>query len=258
MNVGELYLSSRSEFTALLARDWELLGYLEQQGFATFPQIKERYFNNHQNCYARLKRLAACGFVAKSSATNLFLTQKERAEGKLFPFISEFNLNPNTQIYYLARKFRAKYAFSEGLLKKEMVLHQLMLNELREFLEKEIPHNTVLTDTKIRVISRVERGRHEKIRPDLSFEFGSFKVAVELERTIKSKARYYERFLYYETSLYTHVIYYTTNRKKLEHLIERARPFQKIGIAYLKSPLEVYHNILGFLSLQTFLRKAQK
>lgn len=258
MNVQELYLSRRNVFINLLPRDWELLSFLEQQGFATFGQLESRYFNNRQNCSARLIKLKLHGYISDVNAIDLFVNKNQRENGQLFPYISEINLKPSTRIYFLSQLFRRKYAFSEGLLKQNMVLHQLLLNDLRAELEREIPHKTVLHDPKIKVIAKIETGRHEGIRPDLSLEFGSFKVAVELERTIKNKSRYYERFLYYQDSVYSQVLYYTTDRKKLELLIERASPYKKVAVGYFREPFELYHNLFGTLNIHEFFRKSQE
>lgn len=258
MNVQELYLTRRNEFIQLLPRDWELLSFLEQQGFATFTQLEGRYFNNRQNCSARLLRLKKFGYIDDIPALDLFLSKKDQLDGKLFPYISEFTLKPATKIYFLSEDFRRKFAFSEGLLKKNMVLHQLILNDLRAQLESEIPHKMVLHDPKIKIVAKIETGRHESIRPDLSLEFGTFKVAIELERTIKNKSRYYERFLYYEDSVYSHVLYYTTDRRKIEFLIERSNPYRKVAVGYFREPFELYHNIFGNINIQEFFRKSQE
>ncbi|MCC6817512.1 MAG: hypothetical protein IT245_01295 [Bacteroidia bacterium] len=164
-------------------------------------------------------------------------------------------LNKRSKIYQLSRSFRRRYAFSDGLIKNNMLIHQLLLNDLREKIETVIPHKFLLSDPKIKVVSRVEGWRSNVIRPDLSFEFNSFKVAVELERTRKSRSRYYERFTHFSDSIYTHVIYYTTERRNLEFLIELSRPYKKVAIGCTYTPEELYHNIYGQIDLASFLRK---
>lgn len=257
MNVQTLYLNRKNEFINLLPRDWELLSFLEQQGFATFKQLESRYFKNHQNCSLRLKKLMSFGYIESKSILEIIVPKHRQQEGNLFPYISEIDVRPSTQAYYLSPHFRRKYAFSEGLLKSNMVMHQLILGDLRTQLEKEIPHNVVLSDPHIKVISKIEIGRHENIRPDLSMELNGFKLAVELERTTKTRSRYYERFLYYQDSVYSHVLYVTTDRKNIEYLIEQVAPYKKIGVAYFREPFDVYHNYFGLIKLNQFLEKVR-
>ncbi len=255
VTIPELYLKKRSEFISLNNRDWEVLSFLEQQGYATFNQLEKRYFSSKQHCSIRLKKLRAHGYIETNRPIELFLSPQERKEGKLFPYLAEYHFHHRTQIYCLSRAFRTKYAFSDTLLKRQIVIHQLLLNDLRTRLEKEIEPESILNDPKIKVVTRVEMGRHEEIRPDLSFESKGFKAAIELERTIKSKSRYYEKFLYYDSSVYTHVIYYITDRRKIEPFLKLTRQFKKIAVGYSREPEELYHNLYGRIDLKNFLLK---
>lgn len=239
----------------LSRRDREILMFLEQQGFATFSQLNDQFFNNVSTCSRRLTKLRKLELISSDTLLNVLFQKNADKAAKTLPFVMEMDISKKSHIYRLGKEFRRKFAFSDGLVKPNMVMHQLYLNDLRKKIEKLIPHKFVLHDPKIKVISRVEGWRHDSIRPDLSFEFNKFKVAVEFERTRKSESRYYEKFLYFQSSIYTHVIYYTLDKRNLDHLISQVRPFSKIAVASFFEPEEVYHNIYGHIDLATFLRK---
>ena len=169
------------------------------------------------------------------------------------PLVSECRFKSNNVIFYLSERFRKKFSFSEALLKREMLVHQLILSELRNQIDPLIQHEVALSDPEIKVLSKIEIGRHEKIRPDISYESGKMKIAVELERSNKSKSRYYERFLYYEDSIYKKAIYYTTNRRNIDYLLNQTKSFENIAVGFHHEPATVFHNLYGKTSLIDFI-----
>lgn len=252
MNIIELYQTKRSSFIELNNRDWEILSFLEQQGYAAFQQINERFFSNKSTCSRRLNKLIEKEYIESKSVMEIAVRS---SQSSALPFLMDLKLNQRSKVYFLSKVFRRKYAFSDGLIKNNMLMHQLQLNDLRLKIDALIPHKYLLSDPKIKLVSKVEGWRHETIRPDLSFEFNNFKLAIELERTRKSKSRYYERFSYLHNSVYSHVIYYTSDKRNLEFLIEQVRPYSKIAVGSTFNPEELYHNIYGQIDLQSFLRK---
>lgn len=254
MTVLQVYSSKRHEYLDLVQRDWEILSFLDQQGFSTFEQLFRRFFKSNHTCSRRLSRLTGFGLISSSRIMDFFHTPAN--EGKIpgLPLVSECKFKSNNVIFYLSEKFRRKYSFSEALLKREMLVHQLILSELRNHIDPLIKHTVALSDPEIKVLSKIEIGRHEKIRPDISYENGDMKIAVELERSNKSKSRYYERFLYYEDSIYKKSIYYTTNRRNIDYLLNQTKSFEKIAVGFHLDPTMIFHNLYGKMNLSDFIK----
>lgn len=254
MTVLQVYSSKRHEYLDLVQRDWEILSFLDQQGFSTFEQLFRRFFKSNHTCSRRLSRLAGFGLISSSRIMEFFQTNGDAGKTPGLPLVSECKFKSNNLIFYLSERFRKKYSFSEALLKREMLIHQLILSELRNQLDPIIQHKDVLSDPEIKVLSKIEIGRHEKIRPDISYESGDLKIAIELERSNKSKSRYYERFLYYEDSIYKKSIYYTTNRRNIDYLLSQTKSFEKIAVGFHLDPKIVFHNLYGKMSLTDFIK----
>lgn len=253
MTVLQIYSTKKHEYIDLVQRDWEILSFLEQQGFSTFEQLFKRFFKSNHTCSRRLSRLTSFGLISSSRIMDFFLKPTDNGKTPGLPLVAECKFKSNNLIFYLSERFRKKYAFSEALLKREMLIHQLILSDLRNTIDPLIKHQIALSDPEIKVLSKIEIGRHEKIRPDISYESVDMKVAVELERSNKSKSRYYERFLYYDDSIYKKAIYYSTNRRNIDYLLNQTKSFEKIGVGFHLDPTIIFHNLYGKVSLTEFL-----
>ncbi len=249
-------LKHKSMDIRMLPRDWELLEYVETQGFATLSQLRKRFFNRKANCSMRLKKLLAFKYLEKKPLFDFFITEAKRGIGQTyFPHILNLNISPKQQVYFINRDYSKGFGKSKKLFKPSMVLHQLILNELRNYLDQEIVHKMMLNDPKLQIASSIQIGRNPEIVPDLSYEYESIKIAIELERTVKGMVRYFHRFNFFRDSIYSHVIYYYTDEAQLKPLLKRAGSSRKFAFAHYKAPNELYSNVYGPLRLNDFIHK---
>ena len=242
----------------MLPRDWELLAFLEEQGFATYEQLKTKFFNGMQpNCSNRLKKLQFFGYIDKKKLIDFFKDPrgKEGSRPGYFPHILNLNIKSHQYIYFIGRKYCKGFGKSGQLFKPSMILHQLILNDIRAFLEKTIVHKMILNDPKAKIIASTTLGIGSDTVPDLSFDYEHVKIAVEVERTPKTKSRYFQRFNAFRHSEYSHVIYYYTRESQLKVLMDYAGLSPQFAFAHYKFPNELYSNIFGTIDLNGFIHK---
>lgn len=238
------------------SRDWNLLRYVEEQGFVTFGQIREAFFENISTCSKRLKLLCYKKYLEKKPIISFFKDDGELLEkGYYFPHILNLNIRSQQHIYFIGRNYARGFGKSAGLYKKSMVLHQLILSELRNFLVANIDHKQLNNDPFLQILGGIQVGRNKEIVPDLSFEYDKVKIAIELERSHKSSLTYSKRFIFFRDSIYTHVIYYYTDESILRTLIKKANFDPKFAFAHYKSPNDLVSNVWGRLSLNEFIFK---
>lgn len=240
----------------MLPRDWELLEFLEEQGFASFQQLNRRFFSSkNSTCSMRLKKLENNQYISQKILFDFFRNNTSELKQGYFPHLLNLNIKPNQKIYFVNRGYSKGYGKSRKLFKPSMVLHQLMLNEVRDFLDDELVYKILLNDPKIQILSSIQLGRHHQIVPDLCYEHDKIRVAIELERTAKGMTRYFKRFSYFRDSIYSHVIYYYANENQLQNLLKRAGSTRKFAFAHYKFPNELYSNVFGPLRLNDFIHK---
>ena len=237
-------------------RDWDLLRYVEEQGFVTFGQIRQNFFKNDSTCSHRLKVLCYNKYLEKKALISFFKSEKELLEqGYYFPHILNLNIRSSQHIYYLGRSYARGFGKSSGLFKRSMVLHQLILTDLRKFLMENLDYKQLNNDPMLQILGGIQVGRNKEIVPDLSFEYDKLKIAVELERSHKNSLTYSKRFIYFRDSIYTHVIYYYTEESILRTLIKKANFDPKFAFAHYRSPDDLISNVWGRLSLNEFVFK---
>jgi len=250
--------ASKSTDIRMLPRDWELLSFLEEQGFASGIQIRDQFFNGKRSsCSTRLSKLLSNGYIHRKKLLEIFRSGKKGSRKlKFFPHILNLNIRSGDYIYYIDRRYALGFGKSGQLFKPSMVLHQLVLNEVRFFLEEEVIHKRVLNDPKAKILSKLHLGTGSDTVPDLSFEYNHIKIAVELERTLKSNLRYFQRFSALRQSKYTHVLYYYVDERHLLRLLKHAGAEPSIAFAHYKTPNEVFSNVFGMTDVNTFLHKS--
>jgi len=236
--------------------DWDLLEFVEEQGFATQKQLKSKYFKLKGSCSRRLRDLCKHGYLQRRELRKFFPSKGEPgSRASFFPHILNVNLSPTDYVYFIGREYSKGFGKSSKLFKPSMVLHQLILNEVRDFVDRTIEHKILLNDPKLQIASKIQFGRNEEIVPDLSYEFDKVRIAVELERTLKGMVRYFKRFSFFRDSIYTHVIYYYTDECQLKTLLARAGNSSKFAFAHYKFPNELYSNVFGPITLNDFIYK---
>ena len=236
----------------LQERDYRILDFLRSQGFATFWQLQTLFFKSEDSCGLRLRALAR-GKYLESTTANLFFKEA----GKRFSSILlGLNIHPLTKIYTLSSVFRRQVSETNRLLKYDLCLHQLMLNDVRINLDHHITgYRLVLNDPQLKTWSIIDPGRRHEFTPDLSYESKNYSIAIELERTVKSLRRYMDRFGYYQSSVYTHVLYVYTAESHLATLLKYAGNSRRFAFAHYLKPNEVFSNVWGHMEINDWIKK---
>ena len=241
----------------LTRRDRDVLVFIEEQGFASFNQLNRKFFLSKGYCSERLNKLCAFRYLKKCDLKDFFISKKMNdVSGGYFPHLLSLNVKPHQKIYHIDRNYAQGWLRSQGLFKPSMLLHQLILNEVRMFLEKEIEHQYIFNDPILKTLSFIEFGRNEEVVPDMSIEDGKLKIAVEVERTPKGRTRYFKRFNFFRDSVYTHVIYYYVDDSQLKPLLKRAGKTNKFAFAHYTQPDQLISPVWGMVSLSEFLHKS--
>lgn len=236
-------------------RDRKILHLLRDQGFASFEQIQERFFPTVKKCSQRMILLEKSSYVVSRRIKD-YLSQEE-SKG-FFPHLLGLGINGNAKIYFLSTPYRKLISETNRLLKPDLCLHQLLLNKIKFYLEDNISDaRFLLSDPQVKILSEFQSGRRKEFTPDISVEHTNYIMAVELERTIKSKNRYLARFWYYKDSTYTHVLYYYVNKAHLSMLLKQAGTARKFGFAHYLRPNQILSKAWGYLELREWMDKVQ-
>jgi hypothetical protein len=129
---------------------------------------------------------------------------------------------------------------------------------MRFFLEKEITDaRFFLSDPQVKILSEFQSGRRREFTPDISVEHRNYIMAVELERTKKSRNRYASRFSFYRDSSYTHVLYFYVNEGHLNMLLRLSGSSRKVGFAHFLRPNQVLTKAWGYLEIREWIAKVE-
>lgn len=236
----------------LQERDYRILDFLRSQGFATFGQLQGLFFCGKKSCSLRLRSLEVNNYVRATTSSEFF-----KGTGiKYSPLLMGLNIHPLTKIYTLSSVFRRQVSETNRLLKYDLCLHQLMLNDVRINLDHHITgYRLVLNDPQLKTWSIIDPGRRHEFTPDLSYESKNYSIAIELERTVKSLRRYMDRFGYYQSSVYTHVLYVYTAESHLATLLKYAGNSRRFAFAHYLKPNEVFSNVWGHMEINDWIKK---
>lgn len=243
------------ENIVLQDRDRKILDLLRDQGFVSFEQIRENFFSNKFSCSKRLNLLERNQYLQSKTLKEHF--HNENSKG-FFPHLLGLGIKGSSKIYFLSSRYRKIIPETNRLLKTDLCIHQLILNKIRFFLEDTVPEaRFFLSDPQVKILSDFQSGRRKEFTPDISVEHKEYIMAVELERTAKSKNRYTSRFWYYKDSTYTHVLYYYVNEAHLNMLLKQAGTARKFGFAHYLRPHQVLSRPWGYLELTEWIAKVQ-
>ena len=239
----------------LQLRDRAILDLLRDQGFASFEQIKERFFPNKFSCSKRLNMLQENKYLSSKTIKQYFVENNQKG---FFPHLIALGFKGNTKIYFLNSIYRKLVPETNRLLKPDLCLHQLILNDMRFFLEENISDaRFLLSDPQVKILSEFQSGRRKEFTPDISVEHKNYIMAVELERTIKSKNRYASRFGFYRDSSYTHVLYFYVNEGHLNMILKQSGNSRKVGFAHYLRPNQVLTKAWGYLEFNEWVAKVE-
>ncbi len=231
----------------LQKRDRKLLVFLKDQRFCTFPQLRRHFFSSNASCEVRLSKLRKAGFLYSLSFSELLNLCKKRSG---LMVLRQIGVKPRSKIY-TSRKL--KKVFSSHFL-----IHQFVLESIFFQLKKSFPHNVFIFPTDLEKMKSSFLSRKKEPVCDFSMECEEFKLAVEIESTMKSKNRYSRRLNDYLNSIYTHALYVYITKKHKKTLRNELQKADKIGLCHYTDPFEIETFRWGVLSLKTWLKKEKK
>jgi len=214
--------------TNLTTRDINILSFLSDQGVATFDQIRNGYFESKVSCYKRLSILKNYGLIRSECI--------------------KIGIKKNNKIYLLSETL----GFN-SITERHMIKHQMELNKVYLYLKHSLFEAIFINDPKIKIRNK-RYGITSDVIPDIEIIQDNIKIAIEVERYKKTKNEYLTRFLYYNKSDYTHIIYYFEFDKEYLTVSQLAKSFKKIVFSSIINPKSVYSNLLGFINIKEYLK----
>ncbi len=233
---------------SLQKRDIEIIEFLEAQRFATLKQIRNLFFSSSSSCYKRLSYLLNQGFVSSFSVKDIL---RHSFRKRSLVNLKKIGVQNNIKIY--TPKNRKK-----KLMFDKFLLHQLIVNEVALKLKEEFSSLFILFEKDFYKFSSYYLKSLRKLRPDFSLEGEGMKIAVEVETSLKSKRRYFEKIHEYKHSIYTHVLYiYLTEHHRcfLQEILRRA---YFIALAKHSNPMKVENYFFGYLPLKDWIKKTNE
>lgn len=237
----------------LTERDLDLLSYLGSQGVASGKQLSERFFPSHESFQVRISKLKRQGLIETVPLTAL----KEISLNSFRQAMTVMGVPSDGlwkyRIYRLGQRFRKNWNSVEAISDVRMWKHQMLLNEIRTLCESLFPNALILSDPDIRHEWRRFRAGADAVIPDLVIRDGKLEVAIEVERHTKSERDYFQRFLAYRDSAYTHVIYFCETERVFSKVAAEAARIQKIAVTSIVKKSIVYRESTGYQPIEAFL-----
>ncbi len=240
----------------LTVRDFEILEFLFAQGLATPLQIRERFFCSRTSCDKRLHFLAAAGLVESRSVKELKV--KAPRSSVDVPGILEIG-NPHLakyRVFGLGPRFRNRRQSKEFVANPLWWQQQIQINRLKKFCSDWFPGAKILANIDVRQEHYRVGGAQDVVTPVLAIRIGNLEIAIEWERSFKSPRVYFERFRSYQSSAYTHVVYFCETEDIFKKVADLAANFKKIAVTSVLMNRIVFQERTGFRRLQDFLGTA--
>lgn len=233
-------------------RDLRLLEYIKDQGYVTYQQAYESFFEHKSDFSRRLKQLSMAGALEIKPLKDYFDLS---SQSQYFPYILPLGVKKNTQVLTLSKRLRRLYPNYDTIFKKDILLHQLYVGKIRNHYAKKIENSLVLSEYELHTFSRHLVDMNRDIHPDLAFKKDEVNLAVEMERTTKSFDRYFTKFVHFHDSCYSHVLYVFPDQKSLVSVMKLARIYRKIGFALITNLNEVHSPLYGKLLFEDWLER---
>lgn len=245
---------------SLTPRDLQIVNFLKDQGFATYDDLRLRFFGKKSVTSRRLGILSTNGIIKSQNIYDIFGIDKNTL---YFPYLVQLKISPKHRIFSLGESMLRSMNSGKAMQRKNMVFHQLFLNHALYFLEKAFPSAMILTEQMINALVINQPGRKKEIAPDLTLEFigksgQKIKIAVELERTIKEKNRYLQKSDYFDRSIYTHVWYIGLTDKSLKSLQKKTLARRKYGFSHISRMETVLSSEYGYLGFSDWIDQESK
>ena len=229
----------------LTLRDKQIISTLQNQDFCFYKDICRSFFPSKSSASQSLKRLVQDGHIILETSDNL--------ESKPLDSLSLSLLPKNQLIVRLGEKYQLIKRNPSSWKKT----HQILLFSVRERLESLLNENAIF-ENQIRDLKPTLYNGNDEPLPDFYFKGETFKLAVELEISLKSQGRYFLKMSEYSKSRFTHVLYVATHIKKMQSLIKTFSYRRYIGIVHYSNLNAVTSYRYGELSLSEWLTKRTK
>lgn len=230
----------------LTVRDTLIIETLKNQDFCFYKDIENHFFSSKYSAYKRLNELQKNNYILIKPLQHLYLEKNIDS--------SLMNLIGNNRKYICLGE---EYKIFRRIPSLWKINHQLLLFSLRKRLENILKIQAIF-ENQIRDSKRTLYDRTFEPFPDFYFQGENFKLAVELELSLKSQRRYSLKMSEYRKSSYSHVLYVITNNKKTSRLIETFHYQKYIAIAHYLNLEKVVSYRYGNLSLLEWLKKRTK
>ena len=220
----------------LTQRDQRMLRFLHEQGVATSYQLTALFFPSRQAFFNRASALSKQGLVT------VHKVRRKVHGGQAY-------------LYTLGESLKTRFVRGLEFTEDRMLAHQLALNDVRIFLQRELGDPEILTDPMIHQEMGWAGGQRNFVVPDLLLRLRGRQVAVEVERTRKAPHRYLNRWTAFESTGWSHVLYFCESDRLKDDLSRLAHRFPRIGFTNLLELDEVFSVSGGHQRLRDFLSK---
>ncbi len=243
----------------LTERDFSILRFLAQQGVASSHQLMREFFQSQVSARKRISTLIRAGMIESLPLSEIksFSRVSYLRTGTLLTGSARLGL-ARCRVYRLSPQIRGRWPSTAKLADVTMWSHQLLLNELRSVFQEKFPAAVILSDP---MIQEEQRGygssksrSNDSLVPDLVIRIGDYRIAIEVERNLKSRDKYRSRFWRYEDGPYSHVIYYCDTERVFNSLSKFAAQYEGIAVARFGALHEVFRALDGWMALDQFLR----
>ena len=212
----------------LVERDYKIIEYLREQGWALGSQLAVAFFAERHSCSNRLRQLVDAG-ILESLGLSEFRKKYWHEQG-LLNAICE--LSGKNRVYRLGPQLRNSIGKRWQRASSDfMVAHQVLLTRVRSRLESEFPSGFVISEATESL--RKNSGSSGSTLPDLVIQIGSMRLAVEMERRARRglgrhNFSYDERFRQLAVD-YDAVLYVVESENDFRALARRAQGMRRVG-----------------------------
>ena len=230
----------------LTKRDKLIIEILQNQDFCFYKDVCKNFFPSKTSACNRLNKLKEGGYLQieeiKPSDINKVLDSPSLGlAGKQLKIIS------------LSNKGRLAKRKTSPLKKT----HQILLFSVRKRLEKFLEKEAVFENQIRELRQTLHNGKYEPF-PDFFIKGEGYKLAVELELSLKSQNRYFQKMIDYRNSRFTHVLYIATHIKTLPKLSGTFRHRKYIAVSHYSNVEQVISHRYGRQSLNEWLKERTK
>ena len=230
----------------LTLRDKLIIETLRNQEFCLYKDIKNKFFSSKTSASNRLNKLKEGGFLVIEDIKPSYM--KEPLDNSTLGLVGR-----NLKIISLSEKCYLQKRIPSVWKKR----HQLLLFSVREKLEKSLGVEALL-ENEIRDLKETLHNVDYEPLPDFYIKGEGYKLAVELELSLKSQGRYFLKLSEYKNSRFTHVLYVSTHIKSLQRLLRTFRFRRYIGITHFSEVETVTSHRYGKQSLIDWLKERTK